>query len=225
MQNHPKKYTFQSTPEARVPYFSLLHLPALDIIPQLLMLCDEKAALRIAAPHEDADLVGIAHAAVVLGHGSEVLEQEARGGLHALVLDLPEADLVDDCRGQDGGLLAQLRVGVGGQVRDDLVRGDAVLDGAADGVAGDAAGDHVRVARGELGEEGQDGDLQGRRRVRVQPVVGLDDDEARGAAGGGGRRRGGEARGDGAQGRGGGGQGRGEAGGEEFRGRGGRDVD
>jgi len=204
---------------------NLSNLPTLNIIPQLLMLGDEKAPLRIAPPHQHANLIGIPHAALILGHAREVLEQEARRGLHALVLDLPQADLVDDGGRQDRQLLAHLRVGVRGQVADDLVGGDAVLDGAADGVAGDAARDHVGVARGELGEEGQHGDLKRRRGVGVQAVVGLDDDEAGGAAAGGDGGGGGEARGDGAQGGGGGGEGCGQAGGEELGGRGGGSVD
>lgn len=69
-------------------------------------------------------------------------------------------------------------MGVGGQESDDLVAGDAHGDGAADGLARDLAGHHVRVARREPAEQLQDGDLQRRGRVRVDAVVGLDHEEA-----------------------------------------------
>lgn len=90
-----------------------------------------------------------------------------------------------------------------GQVRDDLVRGDAHGYGFADGFAGDFAGDHVWIARLEPGEELQDGDLQVRRGVGVDAVIGLDDYEPgrvcvrRGGGGGGanGCERGAEAAG------------------------------
>ncbi len=141
----------------------------------------EEAPLGVALPDQHANLIRIPHDALVLGQGGEVLEEEARRRLHPLVLDLPQADLIHDRGRQDRQRLAHLRVRVGLQVADDLVGGDAVLDGAADAVARDAPGDHVGEARGELGEEAQDGDLQGRRGVCVQAVVGLDDDEALGA--------------------------------------------
>ena len=71
-----------------------------------------------------------------------------------------------------------LRVRVRGQKRNDLLGGDAHPHGPPDGLARQFAGDHVRIARRETAEEGEDGDLQGRRGVGVDPVVGLDHDEA-----------------------------------------------
>ena len=52
-------------------------------------------------------------------------------------------------------------MGVRRQVADDLVGRDAEADGAADRVARQAARDHAREAQVEVGEEGQDGDLEG----------------------------------------------------------------
>ncbi|KAB8302191.1 hypothetical protein EYC80_005636 [Monilinia laxa] len=109
----------------------------------------------------------------------EVLEEKAGHGFHALVFELPEADLVDDGGGEDGaavrggGRLDKLGVRVRGEVRDDLVRGDAMGDGGADGVAGDAAADHVWVAAVEFGEEGEHGNLEGGVGVGVETVVGF----------------------------------------------------
>lgn len=176
----------------------------------------KKTSLRIAPPDQNTDFISISHDRVILSGGGEVFEQKAGGSFHPLVLYLPKPDLIDDRGWQDGHLLAHLRVGVGLQIADDLVGGDAVLDGAADALAGDAAGDHVRVAGGQLREEGQDGDLQRRRCVCVEAVVGLDDDEALAPRGGGGV----EAAGDGAESGRVGCQGRGEACGEDLGGRG-----
>lgn len=63
---------------------------------------------------------------------------------------------VEDCR---RGFFDHLGMRVRGEEGDDLFRGDAHADGAADGVAGDFARDHIRVASGEADEELEDGDL------------------------------------------------------------------
>lgn len=161
-------------------FFLLGLLAALEIVSDLLKLAGKKHARLVVAPHQDANLVGEAPRVVVLLGVIKVAKEEAAGRLHALVLELPEADLVDDGGGQDGlvaegGGAVHLLVGVGGEVGDDLVGGDAELDGLADRGAGDAAGDHVGEAHLQLGEEGEDGNLQRRLRVGVQAVVGLDD--------------------------------------------------
>ncbi len=67
---------------------------------------------------------------------------------------------------------------VRGEVRDDLVGGDALRDGALDGGFGEAARDEVREARGEAREKVQDADLEDAVRVGVEAVVGFDDDVA-----------------------------------------------
>ena len=82
---------------------------------------------------------------------------------------------------------------VRGEVADDLVARDAHADGAANGLARHLAGDHVRVARDEAGEELQDGDLEVGRSVGVDAVVGFDDDEAAVLVRGGGEGGGAEA--------------------------------
>ena len=91
-------------------------------------------------------------------------------------------------------------MGVRGQVADDLVARDAHADGAADGLAGYFAGDHVWIARDESGEELQDGDLEVGGGVGVDTVVGFDDDEAAVFLCGGGEGGGAEAAGVGGQG-------------------------
>ncbi|KAA8577011.1 hypothetical protein EYC84_007027 [Monilinia fructicola] len=207
----------------------LFYLPRLDIISELLHARDEEHPLGIVFPHQDAHLLGVSRTRLVLLLALEVLEEEAGHGLHALVFQLPETDLVDDRGGQDGTAvggrrgLDELGVRVRGEVADDLVRGDAVGDGEADRLARDAAADHVGVAAVELGEEGEDGDLQGGVGVGVETVVGLDDDEA--FLAGGRLGRGVEGGRDGAQGAGVRGERRGEARGEELRGRRGGEVD
>lgn len=65
-----------------------------------------------------------------------------------------------------------------GQKADDLIARDAHAHRAADGLACDFAGYHVRVAGREPAEELQDGDLQLRGGVSVEAVVRLDDNEA-----------------------------------------------
>ena len=63
------------------------------------MSSDEEAALGIAPPDEDSNLISVAHNAFILLQVGKVLEEKAGSGFHALVLDLPEADLVDDSGG------------------------------------------------------------------------------------------------------------------------------
>ncbi|RAL63352.1 hypothetical protein DID88_003776 [Monilinia fructigena] len=204
---------------------ALLDLPRLDIIPQLFDPRDEKHPLGIIFPNQDAHLLGILGTAFVLLLALEILEEKAGHGFHALVFELPEADLVDDGRGEDGaavrggGGLDELGVRVRGEVGDDLVRGDAVGDGGADGVTGDAAADHVWVAAVEFGEEGEDGDLQRGVGVGVETVVGFYYDETFLAGSGFGC--GVEPGRYGAEGAGVRGEGGGETGGEELRGGGG----
>lgn len=165
----------RSTPRLLNPLFNL---STLNIVSQLLMLRDKETPLRITLPHQHANLTRIPNAALILRQRRKVLKQKARRRLHALVLDLPQADLIYDRGREDGRLASQLRVGVRRQVRYYLVGRDAVLDGAADGVASDAARDHVWVAGGEPGEEGEDGDLEGGGGVGVETVVGFDDYES-----------------------------------------------
>ncbi|KAJ2978354.1 hypothetical protein NUW58_g7523 [Xylaria curta] len=93
--------------------------------------------LAVVAPDDDADVVGEVADLVVLLVVVEVLEEEARGGEHALRVELPEADLVDDDGGQHGllrrgGDAVHLLVRVRRQVRDDLVRGDPHVHGPPD---------------------------------------------------------------------------------------------
>ena len=59
-----------------------------------------------------------------------------------------------------------------------LVRRDAVLQARPYAVPRDLAGDKVREPALEADEEVQDGDLEWVRGVRVDFVVGLDDEEA-----------------------------------------------
>lgn len=113
-------------------------------------------------------------------------------------------------------------MGVRGQETNDLLAGDTHAYSAADGFPGDFAGDHIRVAGGEAGEELEDGDLQLRGRVSVNAIICLDDDEAFAVCGAEG---GVEAGGDAAEGTGVGGEGCSEAGGVEARGGGGALVD
>ena len=131
--------------------------PLAGLIPQigrhLLVARDEELALRLLLPDQDANLLGVPTGGLELGLGVEVLEQEADGGLHAVAFELPKADLVDDRGREDGLVLGHLRVGVGGEVADDLVARDAHADGAPDRLPRHFAGDHVRVARHEAGEE------------------------------------------------------------------------
>ncbi|KAG7148191.1 hypothetical protein HYQ46_002944 [Verticillium longisporum] len=145
------------------------------------MLAREEHTLPIVPPREHANLVGEPRDIPVLGIVVKVAEEEARGRLHAFVLELPEADLVDDGGREDrlalgGGLPVHLLVGVGGEVGDDLVGCDAKVNGLADGLASQTTGHHAWELDGEVAEEREDGDLQLRRCVRVDPVVGLDDD-------------------------------------------------
>lgn len=91
--------------------------------------------------------------------------------------------MVDDGGRQDGlvgegGGAVHLFVGVGGEVGYDLVGRDAKVNGLTDGGAGETPGDHVREAHVELGEEGEDGDLEGGLGIGVEAVVCLDDDAA-----------------------------------------------
>lgn len=67
---------------------------------------------------------------------------------------------------------------VRGQERDDLLRRDTHPHRPSDGLARQFSRHHVRVAGRETAEEGEDGDLEGRGCVGVDPVVGLDYDEA-----------------------------------------------
>lgn len=118
------------------------------------MLRDKEAPFRIAPPHQHANLIRIPDAALILSQRREILEQESCCRLHALVLDLPETDLIDDRGWEYGRLAPQLRVRVRRQVRNYLVGRDAVLDGSADRVPSDATRYHVGVSGGEFGEEG-----------------------------------------------------------------------
>ncbi|KUI53515.1 hypothetical protein VP1G_10601 [Cytospora mali] len=155
----------------------------LQVIAQLLVPAREEHLLLLVPPDQHADLLGVRRQGVVLGLGVEVLEQEALGRLHPLVLQLPEADLVDH-GGRQHGLLVRLGdavhllVRVRRQVRHDLVRRDAVADGLPDRVARQAARHHAREPVAQVAEQREDRDLQRGGRVCVDAVVGLEDDEA-----------------------------------------------
>ena len=168
---------------------------------------DEEHALLVMLPDQHANLVRVLARCFILCLGLEVLEQKAWRGRHAFTFELPEVDLVDySCRqdiGRDGGwgvgvqcarggcvgvLAAHLRMGVCGQVCDDLVGSDAGVDGALDRVFGDLGCDEVGMAGAKVREESQQSDLQWGGRVGVEAEVCLEDYEAgdRGAAGAGG---------------------------------------
>ena len=59
-----------------------------------------------------------------------------------------------------------------------MIGSDAHAYSAADGFAGDFAGDHVWVAGYEAGEQLEDGDLEVGGCVGVDTVVGFNDNEA-----------------------------------------------
>lgn len=144
--------------------------------------CEEEL-LGVALPHQHPNLLGIPREALILVSRIELLEEEALVRLHALILELPQPDLVDDGRRQhgfvvEGGDAVHLLVGVGREVADDLVRGDAVGDGGADGPAREAAGDHAGEAVAQVAKEREHGDLQRGGGVRVDAVVGLENDES-----------------------------------------------
>ncbi len=69
-------------------------------------------------------------------------------------------------------------MGVGLQVVDDLIAGDAGVDGAPDGFTCNPSRDHVRIPCREPREEREDGDGQRGCGVGVETVVGFDDDKA-----------------------------------------------
>lgn len=75
----------------------LFDLSTLNIVPQLLMLRDKETSLRIAPPHQHANLTSIPDTALVFGQRRKVLEEKARRRLHTLILNLPETNLIDDC--------------------------------------------------------------------------------------------------------------------------------
>mmetsp|Transcript_25700 Transcript_25700/g.44253 ORF Transcript_25700/g.44253 Transcript_25700/m.44253 type:complete len:309 (+) Transcript_25700:359-1285(+) len=70
------------------------------------------------------------------------------------------------------------------QEGDHLLRRDAVLESVADGVAGDDADGEVGQPACHAHKQAQQRDLQGRRRVRVHPVVALHHDVPRPAPAG-----------------------------------------
>lgn len=123
---------------------------------------DKKHAASLILPDQDADFLSVLARSFELGRRHEFLEQKASRCLHALALDLPEPNLVDDGSRQDGVVLEpHLRVRVCGEEADDLFACDPHADGAPDRFARDLARDHVGVAGREAGEEMQNGDLQG----------------------------------------------------------------
>ena len=113
---------------------------------------DKEHALRIILPLQHPDIARILTGAFILGRTQEILEQEPHGGFHALAFNLPQADLIDDGRGQEIGVLAHLRVRVRVEEIDDLIARDAHADGPPDRFARHFAGNHVRVAGGQAGE-------------------------------------------------------------------------
>lgn len=180
--------TFDCAFDTFVRLFLFSLLSALQVVANLLKLARKEHARLVVAPYQHANLVREAARVLVLLGVVKVAKQEPARRLHALILQLPQADLVDD-GGRQHRLVGERRgavhllVRVRGEVRDDLVGRDAELDGLPDRRARDAAGHHVGEAHVELGEEREHGNLQRRLRVRVQAVVGLDDDGARLLAG------------------------------------------
>lgn len=150
----------------------------LQIRRDLLMPRHEKRSPRIILPHQHPNLLCIPTRRLILGRTHKVLEQESHRGFHALTLDLPKSDLVDDCRWQDRVVLLHLRVRVRGQKTDDLIARDTHAHRAADGLPRDFAGHHIGVTSRKTAEELQDGDLQLRGGVSVDAVVCLNDNEA-----------------------------------------------
>ena len=67
---------------------------------------------------------------------------------------------------------------MGGEVAYDLIACDAHTDGSADGFAGYFSCNHVGIACYEAGEKLEDGNLEVRRCICIDSVVGLDDNEA-----------------------------------------------
>ena len=109
--------------------------------------------LGIVPPNQNAHLLGIRDRSIVLGLAPKLLEQEARRGLHALALNLPQTDLIDD-RGRQHGIVLghHLRMRVRLQVRNDLRRRDAHGHRAADRVARQLASDQVRKSHLQVAE-------------------------------------------------------------------------
>lgn len=101
---------------------------------------DKKHAAGLILPDQDANLLGVLARSLELGRRHEFLEQEACCRLHALALDLPEPDLVDDGGRQNWIVLEpHLRVRVRGEEADDLFARDAHADGTPDRFACDLA--------------------------------------------------------------------------------------
>ncbi|CAL3968880.1 unnamed protein product [Diplocarpon coronariae] len=149
---------------------------------------DEEEPFHVVLPHQHAVLVRILHARQILRLALEILEQEAGRSLHPLILNLPQPDLVHHRRRQDGAgvesrSLYQLRMCVCTEVGYYLIGCDAMGDGIGDRPPGETARDHVGVPDAKSGEEGQDSDLKRGVGVCVEPVVGLDYNEALGPAG------------------------------------------
>lgn len=107
---------------------------------------NKKHPARIALPNQHSNLLRVPTRPLILRRTHKILEQKPRRSLHALALNLPQPDLINNRGRQDRVVFAHLRVCVGVEVGDDLVACDAHADGAADGLAGDFARDHVWVA-------------------------------------------------------------------------------
>lgn len=115
----------------------------------------KKHSSRLALPHQYPDLLGIPAWAFPLLQRTKLLEQKTCCRFHSFSFNLPQADLIHDGGMEDsrGGFLDHLRMRVRGEKGNDLFGGDTHADSAADGVAGNFAGDHIRVAGGEADEE------------------------------------------------------------------------
>lgn len=167
------------------PLLRLLRVrPPLHITADLFDPTRKEVAFRLVLPDHHAQIFSIPDDIVKIGLGRELLHEEAGCRLHSVALDLPEPNLIDHCGRQDRQPLRHLRVRVRRQVRDDLVRGDAVADGALDGLFCQLSRDKVREAGGEAGEEAEDSDLEERGGVGVESIIRLDDYVAFVGAGG-----------------------------------------
>lgn len=184
-------------PEASINS-SLATLPtAFHEPPQTINLIHKEHPLPITSPYQNPNLVRKLPEPLIFCLRSERLHQVPWRRCHAILLNLPQVDLVKHRRrdhgrglsgfggvaGRCGGLRSvapHLGVGVRGQVADYLLGGYAGLNGTLNGRFGHLGGDEVWMAGAEVGEESEKGGLKWGGGVGVNAVVGFDYDEALG---------------------------------------------